>query len=249
MGQNNIEKQIAEKLNAREIQPSAQAWDRLDAMLSVAEEKKTRRSFGWLYIAAGILVFLSVGTYWYNQGSTTTPNNEVVTNDAATPAVKVKSNEGKSPEKEILPFHNPDETVGVAQNEGATPKNTDVPSETQSSNRNHHNQTTQKTNVLPNTLKNTQLSSPKLNQAPNQEAVAVTQAKKEEVFPTKGNTINPEVVAANENTAVTKVKVNANSLLSEVDTELELTFRDRVLKKVGKNYKEVKVALANRNFN
>jgi hypothetical protein len=37
---NKLENQIKEKLNSREIQPSAQAWDRLDAMLSVAEEKK-----------------------------------------------------------------------------------------------------------------------------------------------------------------------------------------------------------------
>ena len=41
MAQNNIENQIREKLNSREIQPTEMAWDRLDAMLSVAEEKKT----------------------------------------------------------------------------------------------------------------------------------------------------------------------------------------------------------------
>jgi hypothetical protein len=43
MAQNKLENQIKEKLNSREIQPSAQAWDRLDAMLTVAEEKKTQR--------------------------------------------------------------------------------------------------------------------------------------------------------------------------------------------------------------
>ena len=42
MGPNKIEKQFREKLSSREIQPSAQAWDRLDAMLSVAEEKKNK---------------------------------------------------------------------------------------------------------------------------------------------------------------------------------------------------------------
>jgi hypothetical protein len=41
---NNIENQIREKLNSREIKPTEMAWDRLDAMLSVAEEKKTARS-------------------------------------------------------------------------------------------------------------------------------------------------------------------------------------------------------------
>ena len=43
------------------------------------------------------------------------------------------------------------------------------------------------------------------------------------------------------------VKVDAKSLLSQVDGEVECTFRERVLNKMNKNYKEIKVALTNRN--
>jgi hypothetical protein len=43
------------------------------------------------------------------------------------------------------------------------------------------------------------------------------------------------------------VKVNASNLLSEVDNGLELSFREKVIRKIDKNYKTVKVALANRN--
>ena len=79
MKPNKFEKQIREQLNSREIQPSDMAWDRLDAMLSVAEEKKTKRSFGWLYIAASILVFVGVGTFFFNQNtSEITPNTTIV---------------------------------------------------------------------------------------------------------------------------------------------------------------------------
>ena len=42
--------------------------------------------------------------------------------------------------------------------------------------------------------------------------------------------------------------VNANSLLSQVDGELELSFREKVINKVSKNYQTVRVALANRNL-
>jgi len=35
--------------------------------------------------------------------------------------------------------------------------------------------------------------------------------------------------------------------LSQVDGELELSFREKVIAKVNKNYQTVKVALANRN--
>ena len=60
MEQNKLEIQIREKLNSREIQPSAQAWDRLDNMLSVSEKKKPKKFKVWLYIAAGIVGFLFV---------------------------------------------------------------------------------------------------------------------------------------------------------------------------------------------
>ena len=67
MEPNNFEKDFREKLNERKIEPGNQAWDRLDAMLSIAEEKKTKKSRKWLYIAASIVGFLLVGTFFFNQ--------------------------------------------------------------------------------------------------------------------------------------------------------------------------------------
>jgi len=67
MEPNKLEKQIREKLNNREINPSEAAWDRLDAMLSVAEIKTKKRSFRWLYIAASFIGFLFIGTAYFSQ--------------------------------------------------------------------------------------------------------------------------------------------------------------------------------------
>ena len=61
MGQNKLENQIKEQLNAREIKPTEMAWDRLDAMLSVAEEKKSKKGFGWMSIAAVFIGLLLTG--------------------------------------------------------------------------------------------------------------------------------------------------------------------------------------------
>ena len=41
--------------------------------------------------------------------------------------------------------------------------------------------------------------------------------------------------------------MDAKNLLSEVNGELELTFREKMVQKVNKNYNTIKVALANRN--
>src|SRR5690606_10462296 len=44
----------------RTIEPSDKAWDRLDAMLSVAEKKQTKRN--WLWIAASLILFATIGS-------------------------------------------------------------------------------------------------------------------------------------------------------------------------------------------
>ena len=61
MAPNKLDNQIREKLNARDIQPSAPAWDRLDAMLAVSEEKKSKKGYGWFFVAASTLLFLDWG--------------------------------------------------------------------------------------------------------------------------------------------------------------------------------------------
>ena len=85
MEPNNFEKDFREKLNQRTIEPSDKAWDRLDAMLSIAEEKQPKKNYKWLYIAASIVGFLLVGTFFFNQKKNVveTPKVNVVTEDNA----------------------------------------------------------------------------------------------------------------------------------------------------------------------
>ncbi|MNX91604.1 hypothetical protein D3C86_1236950 [compost metagenome] len=47
--------------------------------------------------------------------------------------------------------------------------------------------------------------------------------------------------------AKSSVKVDSKGLLSSVEGELNETFRDKVVKSIGKNYENVKTSLANRN--
>lgn len=64
------------------------------------------------------------------------------------------------------------------------------------------------------------------------------------------NVVKSSEIQLNEKPAITsatKIKVDPNLLLSQVDGELELSFREKVIAKVNQNYQTVKVALANRN--
>jgi len=68
---NNIENYFRDKLNQRTIEPSDKAWDRLDAMLSVSEQKKPKT--GWLWVAASIAVLFSVVSLFFRNNSENIP--------------------------------------------------------------------------------------------------------------------------------------------------------------------------------
>ena len=112
MEPNKLEKQFREKLNTREIQPSAQAWDRLDAMLSVAEEKKTKRPSGFLFIAASILVLVTLGTFFFSQDATRIhpqDNNSVVETE-----IKKDTNQGSVKNNQLPVVKNEKDTEAIA---------------------------------------------------------------------------------------------------------------------------------------
>ncbi|MEC4003099.1 hypothetical protein OX283_000385 [Flavobacterium sp. SUN052] len=245
MEPNNIENQIREKLNSREIQPTEMAWDRLDAMLSIAEEKKTKRSFGWLYIAASIFVLVSVGMFFFNQkGIVVKPENNVVVNENV---IKSSSNENQNSVNRNTGIDNDGltgfkEQVEKREKENSKTENKTIIAQSLKS----FNSINQKTKV--NSIKNP------LNEVQNKEVIAQKELPKNEEPKTDviSNPINQNqnnAVASIQKTTPTdkKIKVNANSLLSQVDGELEQTFREKVITKISKNYQEVKVALANRN--
>jgi hypothetical protein len=58
----------------------------------------------------------------------------------------------------------------------------------------------------------------------------------------------PKTGKGNSNSQIQAIAVNASNLLSQVDAELEPSFREKVIVKINKNYQTVKVALANRNL-
>lgn len=245
MGPNNIENQIREKLNSREIKPTEMAWDRLDAMLSVAEEKKTKRSrflsFQFIGIAASILVFLSVGLFFINQ-------KEEISNDNNTVVTKEIENNNGQKDSVITKQNFTNEIINkqedqVAQNSQPTTHNPQPSKES-------FNSINQRTNQKSIINKEKQIEY-QVTEVIAQKDMPKISSQEKIVQPKKVVVNVDELLASVEKTTKkesnVKVKVNANSLLSQVDGELEQTFRQKVINKIGKNYQEVKVALANRN--
>lgn len=227
MEQNKLENEFRNKLNQREINPSENSWDRLDAMLTVAEEKKPIRSYSWIYIAASILGFAFLGTFFFTQSdkNVTVETNEVV----------IENNQNVEPKKEVLsiiPLDSKPESIAEMSELKKVNRNS------RDSNSIIQNQVAQNSNsdiVIPmiekeQTIQKTeQFASSNISDNAIDEMLAAVKTTSK---------------TANSKTAVT---VNPNALLSQVDGELELSFREKVINKVNKNYQTVKVALANRN--
>ena len=215
MEPNNIENDFKQKLNQREIIPTAAAWDRLDAMLAVAEDKKSKPKWGWLYIAASVLGFLFVGTVFLSQ------TQEIV--DVKRDSVVYKNNEIVKPLETLSKEKVTNSVVASI----SKPKN-ESKKELKDSNKKIDLIKNQKPNNTNETLLAVETLKPNNNVLVNESENLIT-----------GNT--KSVVE------MQTIKVNANDLLSQVDGELDLSFREKVIKSINKNYKSVKVALANRN--
>ncbi len=242
MEPNNFEKDFREKLNQRKIEPSNKAWDRLDAMLSVTEKKQPKKKNRWLYIAASLVGFLLVGTIFLNQkkNPVETPKNNVVIEDVVIEDVVRKD----SVEKPILNTTDPGKTeIAISKKETTEKSENKGYSQPEVSKSNSNQLIINKKNQLTESsviIKNNQEK-----QSINREA-SVAETFKNERVEQLLNTAEKSV-AEHSAKPKSKIKVNASDLLNQVDGELELSFREKVITKDNKNYQTVKVALANRN--
>ncbi len=237
MAPNNFDKNIQQKFNSRKIEPSAQAWDRLDAMLTVAEEKKQPRNFFWLSIAATFLVFTGIGYVFFQQNQKSEilkPTNEVVTSKEI-PTTEVENHETNE-EVTISPEIENELAVSSPKTMNSTPKkvskqndNTKYKPELEA-----HKAVTEKLNEL---IAKNENKSEQINQKPTYNYVTPETLLAEVQGNKKANGAT--------NTYKSTLKVNPNDLLNSVETELDQSFKDKTLTK----FKQVRSVVVNRNYN
>ena len=249
MEPNKLENDFKNKLNQRSMQPTEMAWDRLDAMLTVAEAKKTKSTFGWLYIAASFLGFILIATVFFSQSTSLIdlqPNTVVVKNQVKNdtlPKITLPINQ----QPVLLPSKKNETATTATSNK--TPKNHSYKVELLPVNgdKNNQNQITQVAITATKTSNQSDnlISSPK-----------PASSLKETLSNPKSIHVNVDALLASVEKSPkaaplfdnqTSIKVNPSSFLSQVDGELELSFREKVIQSVNKNYRTVKVALSNRN--
>lgn len=225
MEPNKFENEIREQLNSRTIQTSENSWDRLDAMLTVAEPK-SKRSFKWIYIAASFVGFTLIGFFLFNQQKNEgliIPNKNVVIEEKQ-PLEIIEKPEVLN-ESTIVKTNQTTPITTIAQEVKIRKSPTEI--------------NPKKEQVLDLAIANTQES---VEEVSNSSPTAV-KINPETLL---ANVEKGETLTTNTPSSST-IKVDPTSLLSSVEKEVDESFRDKAIQALNKKYKSVKTVLANRN--
>ncbi len=259
-----IEDNIREKLQEREIQPSADAWEKLDSRLGNPERSKLNRTT-WFAIAAGFTGLLILAAIFLNNNGIASGNELVEDSSEELPNI-----EPEDSSNEFIAV--PDNAEGEIASEEIKLENPvikEIPK------------------IEKNKIKKEYLAKVDPTNT-NNEAVA-TNVPKEKII--KGNELKPEQPMTNDDFMKKKVnevvaevenrvkanntvspeeidellkqaqrqiskqrilnsqnnKIDAAALLEDVEFELERSFRDKVFDALGDGYKRIRTAVAERN--
>lgn len=225
MAQHKIDNQIKSKLNTREIQPSSQAWDRLDAMLTVSENKKSKNGYEWFFAAAAVVLFFGLGFFIFNQNEEPKINNSipvVTTVDEDIDSIETNKINQISVEKE-QPI--------LVQNE----------------NNFSTTQTNKKSEGRKELVKGDNVIDEK-NTSKTHHPTPITQHPSPEKLLVEVPVNQKEIPSDKKNSVTSKIKIDAASLLSTVEKELDENYKESTLDKLTKKFHDAKSALANRNY-
>lgn len=236
MEQDNFNKNIQEKFNFRTIEPSETAWNKLDAMLTLAEEKKQPKIFFWLSIAATFILFTGVEYVFFQQNEKTKlmPSTEEI--------VTSKTNSETETQKQSMK-----ESSVSFENELANNPTISTTSESKKS-----------TTIYTAQNENSKLEVYEMALLKQEEVITANEIKKEGIkqeikeptynYPT-AETLLAEVQGEKKpsNTVSFKssLRVNPNELLQAVESELDQTFKEKTITKL----KQAKSVFVNRNYN
>lgn len=217
MESNKLENHFRKQFSEREIKPSEASWERLETILSIQE--KPKKKYSWIYIAASMIGFIFIGTIFFSQN-----DHQIITkNSVAIDNSVVTSKTSKIKSSNNLVINE------VKKSNSKIKKDKDL-SRVIVSVKNNINQ-----------IAEVSIS----NQISVQRTVDI-QTNQKNLITIVPNLEN-ELSKISKKNQTTRVYVDAGNLLSQVDGELELSFREKVIVKINKNYKTIKVALANRN--
>ena len=239
MEPNKLDLEIKQKLEQRMIQPSAQAWDRLEAMLDSAEKTKSKRNTNWIYIAASFVGFLLVCTVFFN-------GYETVKVDPTAPIVlEEKPDANNLEEPELI-----NQDVLSNQVQKTTVETYKVVADNNNLKKQPKQLNNKEEEALIINLSKENVAVVNSSEDKNYQSTSVNKYISAEKLLAEVTNTKFEPKATDKTIEKTRkaISVNPNSLLSSAETELNQSFRESALNKFNKNFNAIKTVLVNRNY-
>ena len=261
MEPNKFEENIREKLQEREIQPSNDAWEKLNTRLGKSEKKKSY--FVWYAVAASLVSILVIGSLLFTKGRETSDAENLV----ETPINKEILDTEKQPE--IVSHKTNSENIAVEEK-----INKEIKREQEAPKKQLAKQNIQpkqaveisagKEEVIAKTetkLKEQSIPKDKVERKTDERFI---ENKVDEVVARvkeiqhKNNQVTPEEIDALLANAQREIKtrqilnpetqkVDAAALLLDVELELEQSFREKVFDALGESFNKIRTAVVERN--
>lgn len=247
MGQLKFEKDFSVKLNKRKIEPKAGSWEELSARLN-SEEKSKRPIFWWIGIAATLVGGILIFSILFNKPVSEIP---VIVN---TPAEEISKEKIESPQ---ISFEKPASQEMTEQGKASvkpvenifSKKEPVVNSKIASIGKPQEylkteNEQTQKD---PDLMKETKISGileEVIAEALSKENKTgkITDAEVDALLAVASEQINRE-----RSPKSASINIDANSLLLDVELELEQSVREKVFDVLKEGYFKARTAVVNRN--
>ncbi len=248
-----FEENIKDKLEKRNIEPSANIWGKLSDKLDEHEGGSNNKMIWWLGIAASLVGVFLIATIFFK----TTEDQTTLPITVETPLEKSSEVKG-----ELTDEIDKSKVEGIAETEikSESPLINEIKNKEPKELTNFNNKKSNSGRLAKNTAKEPQIGTNQSilsdsvihEQTINQPILANTQIKK-----VRNTVTESEIEAllenaksellANKSEIVLSKTVDANSLLQDVETDLDETFRDKVFNTLVSGYNSVRTAVASRN--
>ena len=242
----NLENNIREKLESRELKPSSEAWKKLEAQLDKKQPKK--KVVLWYYAAASLVGILIISSVFFNQNNFE-ENQKLVNEKVNEDIIEKKS--------EIIPEIFNERIIASDDNSEKVKtkkKNIDdlvkpIPPKKESK----VDMQIRKSEVIAEVSKEENVSNQK--NIPIDEKASEIAATIKTLQNNNSEVTIEEVEAllskAQRNIETQQIlnisKVNATALLQEAEWELDKSFRDKVFDALGEGFQKLRTAISQRN--
>jgi len=255
MTPNKFEESIKNKLAKRTIQPSTDAWIKLESRIDATDKKHKNKTIFWIGLAASIVGILLIASQFFNE----VPLEKSIPVLVVTPEINKQNDhtevaiEESNVEEPINSSEKPTTEIQTAQVAGTPTINSKTKPEVFIAVANEvavAENSSQEQEVQPAEL---QLQNLSFEEQKIQQVIAQVQILKDHDNAISDTDLEALLAQAQNDIVQEKLYrensgiVDARSLLQDVEADLDRTFRDKVFEALKANFNFVKTAIAQRN--